>query len=35
MPIEECIMLLGVYREISDTLGLREGFLGNKAFWEK
>lgn len=33
MPIEECIMLLGVYREISDTLGLKEEF--NKALWRK
>lgn len=33
MPTEECIMLFGVYREISSTLGLREGF--NKAFWKK
>lgn len=33
MPIEEYIMLLGVYREISGTLGLRERF--NNTLWRK
>lgn len=33
MLIEECIMLFGVYREISDILGLKEEF--NKVLWRK
>lgn len=31
MPNEECVLLPGVYREISDSLDVREKF--NKVLW--